>query len=64
VWIAASWRREWLPDEEGVRLTATVMDRFCDRMPQVVWPKMRYVFYALAGLEMSALLLATIGALT
>jgi hypothetical protein len=48
----------------GLRLTATVMDRFSDRMPQVVWPRMRYVFYALAGLERSALLLAIIGALT
>ena len=59
-WLAARW-----PQSEAEatipRLSATLWDKLSDQMPRVVWPRVRYFFYLLAGLELLLLLLALVG---
>ncbi len=60
IWQAAKWQ-----PAEGepplIRLNETLKDRFTDQMPQLVWPKVRVLFYVLAGIESLMILLAGIG---
>lgn len=60
IWQAAKWQ-----PAEGepplIRLNETFKDKFADQMPQFVWPKVRILFYVLAGFEFLILLLAGIG---
>ena len=48
-WIAAQWK----PGTEGAalppRLNETLGDRFADRLPQWLWPKMRIPYYIFSG---------------
>lgn len=36
----------------------TLADKFADRLPAYLWPKLRWLFYALTGLEASLMLFA------
>ena len=61
-WQAAKWQSvEGEPPT--LRLNETLKDKFSDRMPEVVWPKARILFYVLAGIELLLLLLGLIGLL-
>ena len=55
IWIAARWRSEGVPDEPSVRLNATIMDKIANRLPLLVWPKVRVIFYVFATLEIALL---------
>ena len=50
LWLAARWAKSE-PQEEILRLNLTLGDKLSDQFPKWVWPKGRYVFYALAALE-------------
>lgn len=56
IWLAASWTKSET-DPPPVRLNETWRDKLSDQLPQVLWPKTRWVFYILAALEAVGLLL-------
>jgi hypothetical protein len=41
-----------------VRLNQTLGDKLADQLPTFLWPKVRYIFYFLAVLELVLLLVA------
>ncbi len=47
-WIASSWKPDTEESELPPRLTATWGDRFSDRLPSWLWPKVRAVYYVLS----------------
>jgi hypothetical protein len=55
----------WAPGEAGsdapMRFNETLGDKFVDTLPAWLWPKIRYGYYAYAGLYLA---LATLGILT
>lgn len=56
-WLSA----RWIADEQAtpsIRLNQTLADKLSDRLPALLWPKLRLVFYALAALEIAVLLIA------
>jgi hypothetical protein len=57
-WISARWERETHPAIAPIRLNETIADKIVDQLPAILWPKMRFVFYGLAGLEIALLLLS------
>jgi hypothetical protein len=59
-WLSARWAKEQGVTEPPVRLNQTIGDRLSDQLPRVVWPKGRFLFYALAGVEVALLLVALV----
>ncbi len=57
-WLSAAWAKEQGSAEPPLRLSQTIGDKLSDQLPRVLWPKARFVFYGLAGLEIAFLLLA------
>jgi hypothetical protein len=65
--LAVRWR--WLfpaltktrGTDSLLRLDVTLTDKLADRMPRWLWPKVRFVFYVLAFVEILALLVALFG---
>jgi hypothetical protein len=55
-WLSARWATEKEPPP--IRLSETVWDKLSDQLPVVLWPKIRVVFYVLAGVEIALLLLS------
>ena len=56
-WLAARWSADAERSAAPARLKQTITDRLADQLPAFLWPKLRFVFYALAVLEMAGLLL-------
>jgi len=59
--------RRWLaaPKDEAdtdlpERSTTTITDKFANQLPVEVWPKVRYAFYALAGLSIALIIVGTV----
>jgi hypothetical protein len=50
IWLASNWPRE-VAEAAPVALNETIFDKLSDQLPAVVWPKGRFVFYAVAVLE-------------
>ncbi len=50
-WVSARWEKDGQVDIASMRLNQTMGDKFADQLPTFVWPKVRFVFYVLAGLE-------------
>jgi len=61
IWIASKWREAGNADESPAPLSDTITDKLADRLPALLWPKARWVFYALAGLEFAGLALELFG---
>jgi hypothetical protein len=40
------------------RLNQTIGDKLSDQLPMFLWPKLRFVFYVLAAVEIGLLLVA------
>jgi hypothetical protein len=57
-WLSARWQKSPQADSAPIRLNQTIGDKLADQLPRLVWPKARFVFYVLAGLEMGLLLFA------
>jgi hypothetical protein len=55
-WLSARWDRD--PQLCPARLNQTLGDKLADQLPTFLWPKVRYVFYVLAVLELALLLFA------
>jgi hypothetical protein len=56
-WLSARWAK----DQEAVplpRLNQTIGDKLSDQLPAFLWPKIRFLFYVLAGIEIGLLLIA------
>ena len=64
--VRATWiAQRWQPDSEDAilppRMAETWADKFADKLPTWLWPKVRYPYYVFSA---SVLILAIIGALT
>jgi len=68
--LFANIRGNWLSARSGkgsqidiapIRLNATIADKLADQLPTFLWPKARFVFYVLAGLEIALLLFGLFG---
>jgi hypothetical protein len=55
-WISARWEKDFQSASVPMRLNQTFGDKFADQLPTFLWPKTRYVFYILAGIEIAVLL--------
>lgn len=55
-WLAAKWKQAPEDDPIPIRLNETLSDKLVDSMPAAVWPKARFVFYAVACVEILFLL--------
>jgi hypothetical protein len=56
-WLTA----RWASDESAVsvpRLSQTLGDKLSDQLPMLLWPKLRFLFYLLAAVEIALLLLS------
>jgi len=56
-WLSARWRAT-NTEPPPIPLSETWLDQFSDRMPLVLWPGGRFVFYGLAAVELALVLLA------
>lgn len=56
IWLSATWPQSVM-EPPPVRLNETWRDKLSDQLPQVLWPKMRWLFYGLAALEVLGLIL-------
>jgi hypothetical protein len=57
-WLSARWEKESNVSIAPIRLNQTIGDKLSDRLPTLVWPKARFVFYVLAGLEIAVLMVS------
>jgi hypothetical protein len=54
-WMSARWEKDLPSAPVLMRLNQTIGDKFADQLPTFLWPKTRYVFYVLAGIEIALL---------
>jgi hypothetical protein len=54
-WLSARWAREQ-ESVPSVRLNQTLGDKLSDQLPMLLWPKLRFVFYVVAAVEIGLLL--------
>jgi hypothetical protein len=57
-WLSARWAREQGSPTPPARLNETLGDKLADQLPPWLWPKIRFIFYVIAGIEIALLLLA------
>ena len=57
-WLASRWTPDSENDVLPARLNVTLADKFSGRMPALLWPKARFVFYVLACIEIGLLLVS------
>ena len=57
-WLSKRWERDTELSVRPTRLNQTIADKLSDQLPSVLWPKARYVFYALSAIELSLLVLS------
>jgi hypothetical protein len=48
-WIAATWKPESDEAIMPVRLNETLSDKFVDRLPMMLWPRLRVFYYVLSA---------------
>jgi hypothetical protein len=53
-WLSAAWRNT-ATEPPPVPLDETIWDRLTDRLPLILWPKARWLFYVLAVVEIGSL---------
>jgi hypothetical protein len=56
-WLSSRWAQDQQPDPPP-RLNQTIGDKLSDQLPRFLWPKIRIVFYVLAGIEITLLLVS------
>ena len=56
-WLSARWANQQTSAETPARLNQTLGDKLADQLPAWLWPKIRIVFYIIAGIEIGLLLL-------
>ena len=54
IWISASWP-EPAREDPTAQPHLTLFDRISDRLPAILWPRLRWLFYVLALLEILGL---------
>ena len=59
-WLSSRWPAQQASDVAPERLGETFADKLSDRFPMWLWPKIRIIFYIMAVLELSLLLLALV----
>jgi hypothetical protein len=60
-WLSARWLRDSRIDIVPARQNATISDKLADQLPTFLWPKVRFIFYLLALVEIGGLFLALLG---
>jgi hypothetical protein len=61
IWMASKWRRAGSADESPAPLSDTITDQIADRLPALVWPKTRWIFYLFAVLELAGVSIGLFG---
>lgn len=56
-WLSSRWAQDQQPDLSH-RLNQTIGDKLSNQLSDFLWPKIRIVFYVLAGIEMTLLLVS------
>jgi hypothetical protein len=56
IWLSAAWPESTLPG------SMTLLDRVSDQLPAILWPRMAWLFYILAALEVVGLVMLFITA--
>jgi hypothetical protein len=56
-WLSARWAKDSECQPYPNRLTKTIRDKLVNQLPAFLWPKLRFIFYALACIEILGLLL-------
>jgi len=56
-WLSARWAQDQQLDPPP-RLSQTIGDKLSDQLPKFLWPKIRIVFYVIAGIEITLLLVS------
>ena len=59
-WMTARWESESEPALLPPGPLQTIGDKISDQLPAFLWPKTRFVFYLLAAVEISLLLLSLV----
>ncbi|MCX6595251.1 MAG: hypothetical protein NTV70_02650 [Acidobacteria bacterium] len=54
-WLANRWSKASGPLQPAERLNETLIDQFSGRLPAILWPKLRYVFFVFLALEILGL---------
>jgi hypothetical protein len=57
-WLSARWAKE--QGAPPLRLNQTLSDKLSDQLPILLWPKVRVLFYILAGIEIALLFLSLV----
>jgi hypothetical protein len=57
-WLSARWVTDPGSVASPARLNQTVGDKLSDQLPMFLWPKLRFVFYVLASVEVGLLVLS------
>jgi hypothetical protein len=55
-WIASNWQADSEAAILPPRMAETLADKFADRLPQWLWPKLRILYYIFAGVLLVAVL--------
>ena len=55
-WLSARWEKGSESSESPMLLNQTFGDKLSDQLPIFLWPKLKILFYVLAGLEVALLL--------
>ena len=56
-WFSARWAKDQQVTP-SLRLNQTIGDKLSDQLPMFLWPKVRFLFYLLAAIEIGLLLIA------
>jgi hypothetical protein len=54
IWISASWPKP-VPEDTPEQTALTFFDKVSDRLPALLWPRLKWLFYILAALEILGL---------
>jgi hypothetical protein len=55
-WLSSRWEQDLATPFASLRMNETIADKLVDQLPTFLWPKLRWIFYALA-----AIVIATLG---
>jgi drug/metabolite transporter superfamily protein YnfA len=60
-WLSTRWLKAARIDIVPARQSATISDKLADQLPTFLWPKVRFIFYLMAAVEIGGLFLALAG---
>ena len=58
IWLSSRWKNLGIEAPTSIRLSESFADKLSDQLPQWLWPKIKWLFFVLAVLELAVLLIA------